>query len=486
MGNFITYHLAGTLLWTTYILNMLAAIITIFRERRDVTSIWAWLVVLLGLPIIGFVIYFFLGRKLSSKKIFSLQTQERMGLNEIARNQKLLLDEVDDQFKEKYEEQSFVRLFLQNEEAILTQKNAVRIFTDGHKKFAQLFDDIERAKHHVNLEYFTIYDDQIGNELVDLLTRKAKQGVRIRVIYDQMGSKGRHDRMYKRLRAAGGQVEPFMAPHFLPVTFRANFRDHRKLVIVDGTIGYIGGFNVGDQYLGRFPKFGYWRDTHLRIEGDAVLALQSRFFTDWNATVRKQKLDFAPEYFPTTTVRGNTAMQIVTSGPDTDEGQIEQGYLKLFATAKQTITIQSPYFIPDASILKVLRMQALSGVRVRLMIPHMPDHPFVYRATEYYAQEILDAGAEVYRYDAGFLHAKVVTVDGRIASVGSANMDIRSFGLNFESNAFMYDQEITEALEQIFELDVLQSTQLTTAYFKNQSYWKRFKQRFSRLLSPIL
>ncbi|MDR3240585.1 MAG: cardiolipin synthase [Lactobacillaceae bacterium] len=472
---------------TILAINVILSFIVVFRGKREVTAIWAWLMVLIGLPIVGFIIYLFVGRNLTSAKIFSLQTQEVLGIDKIVENQKSLANS-ELQTHHFEEESSFVRLFLQNDEAILTFHNAVRIFTDGRKKFDQLFDDIQNAKHHINLEYFTIYDDEIGNELVDLLVMKAKKGVRVRVLFDQWGSHGRHAKMWKRLKDVGGQVLPFMAPRYVPITFRMNFRDHRKLVIIDGNIGYIGGLNVGDQYLGKSKKFGYWRDTHLRIEGDAVLAIQSRFFTDWNATTRKQQLTFSDDYFPKSraTSKDTTAIQIVSSGPDNSDKQIQTGYLKMFATAAESITIQSPYFIPDQAVLEVLRMAAQSGIRVRLMIPAMPDHPFVYRATEWYASQLLDVGAEIYRYDNGFLHAKMVSIDGRIASVGSANMDIRSFVLNFEANAFMYDREIAGALEKTFEIDMQKSTKLDSEYFARQPFWKHFLQQLSRLVSPIL
>ncbi|WP_420832601.1 cardiolipin synthase [Weissella diestrammenae] len=477
--NFITISLLA--------INAILAFIIVFRGKREVTAIWAWLLVLLGLPFIGFIIYMFIGRNLTSAKIFSLQTQEVLGIDKIVTNQKELANSnvTTDHFDE---ENSFVRLFLQNDEAILTFHNAVRIFTDGHKKFEQLFDDIQRAKHHINIEYFTIYDDEIGNQLVDLLVAKAKKGVRVRVLFDQWGSHGRHEKMWRRLKEAGGQVLPFMAPRYVLITFRMNFRDHRKLVVIDGNVAYIGGFNVGDQYLGKSKKFGYWRDTHLRIEGDAVLAVQSRFFTDWNATTHKQQLTFSDDYFPSRRelVNDTTAIQIVSSGPDNSDKQIQTGYLKMFATATESITIQTPYFIPDQAVLEVLRMAIQSGIRVRLMIPSIPDHPFVYRATEYYASQLLEVGAEIYRYDNGFLHAKMVSIDGRIASVGSANMDIRSFVLNFEANAFLYDHEIAGALEKIFEIDMQKSTRLSKAYFSKQPAWKHVLQQVSRLLSPIL
>ena len=471
-----------------FILNLIAAIITVFDEKRDIASIWAWLLVLLLFPVVGFFIYAFLGRKISHSKIFDLRTQEDLGIDQIAENQRDLLAKNAEEDREKYSEQEpFFNLFLNSDEAVLTQKNEVRLFNNGPEKFKALFEDIRNAKNHINVEYFSIFDDELGNQLVDLLTEKAHEGVKVRVLFDQFGSHGRNKKLYERLRAAGGQDMAFLESPW-PITFRANFRLHRKLVVIDGKIGYIGGLNVGDEYVGKSKKFGNWRDTHTRIVGDAVLSLQGRFFMDWNATAKKEnKLQFSKDYFPNDTEgNGNTAVQIVTSGPDQDTQQIKQGYMRQIASARESITIQTPYFIPDQGMMDLLTVAAMSGVKVRLMIPCMPDHPFVYRATEYYAKELLDAGGEVYTYDNGFIHAKVVTIDGKVSSVGSANMDMRSFGLNFEGNAFMYDEDIAKQLEDFFEQDIKASTHLNEQYFENQSKWLKFKQKFSRLLSPIL
>ncbi len=343
-----------------------------------------------------------------------------------------------------------VRLFLETDNAILTKKNAVRTYTDGEKLFASLFEDIRRAKHHVNIEFFTWYNDQIGNELVHLLEKKAAAGVQVRIIYDILGSHGSKQKLFKHLIELGGQAEPFLTPKYFPITFRLNFRNHRKITIIDGNIGYIGGFNVGDQYLGRKQRFGYWRDTHLRVMGDAVLSMQSRFFLDWNATTKKAQVSFDDKYFPRTKAAGTTSMQIVSSGPDDDRQKIKQGYVKMISIATESIYIETPYFVPDGSVLEALSIAAAAGVDVRIIIPDRPDHPFVYRATEYYCRELIQSGGKVYAYRKGFMHSKMVVIDGKIVSIGSANMDIRSFRLNFEANAFLYDREFARATELIF------------------------------------
>ncbi len=297
---------------------------------------------------------------------------------------------------------------------------------------------------------------------------------------------GVRPKFYDPLRAAGGEAYPFLQTRSALVDFRLNFRDHRKIVVIDGAIGYTGGFNVGDQYLGRKEKFGYWRDTHLRIVGAGVYGLQSRFIRDWNATSRTKPLNVTNDFFHITKVKGETNMQIVSSGPDSDKEQIKMGYLRLINSARKRLWIQSPYLIPDDSVLDALRVAAGSGVDVRIMIPSKPDHAFVYRATEYYAKQLSRNGVKIFKYRNGFIHSKTMVVDDGVASVGSANLDFRSFKLNFEVNAFLYDPKVTAELAKLFEADMHVSELTTYETFAQQSYWRKFKQIFSRLLSPIL
>jgi cardiolipin synthase len=469
-------------------LNTIVAVFIVFREKRDISATWAWLLVLLLLPVVGLLLYLFAGRKLSHRRIFDLKAQERLGIDQIVANQKLQYDEHEllPANQVTNSARQLVRLFLETDNAVLTKKNAVRVFTDGTKLFDALFDDIRRAKHHINIEFFTWYDDEIGRALVGLLEKKARHGVQVRIIYDLLGSHGSKKKLFKHLIELGGRVEPFLTSEYFPITFRLNFRDHRKIVVIDGSIGYIGGFNVGDQYLGRKEKFGYWRDTHLRVLGDAVLSMQSRFFLDWNATSKKEQVKFDQRYFPQTKPQGTTSMQIVSSGPDDDREKIKQGYVKMITSATKSIFIETPYFVPDGSVFEALAIAATAGVDVRVIIPDRPDHPFVYRATEYFCQSLIQAGGKVYRYTNGFMHSKIVSIDGKITSVGSANMDIRSFKLNFEANAFLYDRELAHALELVFLHDQSDSEFLTAEYFEQQSRWIKFKQTFSRLLAPIL
>lgn len=453
-------------------------------EKRDISAAWAWLFVMLLLPGIGFIIYLFFGWKLNQRQIFDLKAQKRLGISDMAEYQKR--NPKNKPTLDTNLENDLVQMFLNTDNAILTTKNDLKIFTDGHEKFNSLFEDLKKAKHHINIEYFTIYDDQLGKKLRKILVQKAREGVQVRVLYDLFGSKGSKQKFFKELIQAGGEVTPFMKSKLGYYSFRINFRNHRKIVVIDGSVGYIGGFNIGDQYLGRNKRFGNWRDTHLRLEGSVVLQLQSRFFMDWNASAKRQKVQFSLDYFPQSNVQNNIPMQIVSSGPENDIQKIKQGYIKMIMGAKHSIWIETPYFIPDDALMEALLIAIRSGIEVRIVIPQMPDHPFVYRATEYYVQQLLKAGARIYSYQNGFMHAKTIVVDNMITSVGSANWDIRSFKLNFEANAFMYDPKVAEQIIATIKNDLKDARELDEEYFKQQSSWKKFRQLASRLISPIL
>lgn len=476
------------------VINVTAAIITVFKDKRDIAATWAWLLVLFMLPIVGFIIYLFVGKKISSNRLFDLQEQEKLGIDQLVDLQKTQWDERDLIPKDEVLSEGnreLTRLFLDIDHAILTKHNQVKIYTDGLTKFAALIKDIKQAKDHIHIEYYTFYDDKIGNQILRILEKKALQGVKVRIIYDSLGSRGMRHNFFRQLEKNGGEAEPFFGTKSAPIhSPRINYRDHRKVVVIDGKVGYIGGFNIGDQYLGRMRKFGYWRDTHIRVVGNVVAALQTRFLMDWNATVKNVPnagpIRYQDNYYPLVHGKGKTSIQIVSSGPDNDRQAIRRGYFKMINNARKYVYIQTPYLIPDDSIMDALEVAKQSGVDVRVMIPCMPDHPFVYRATEYYAKQLTEQGVKIYRYDKGFLHSKTVVVDDQISSVGSANLDFRSFKLNFEANAFLYGNSFAKKMKQIFEKDEQDCTLLDNEFFAKQSWWRKFKQYFSRLLSPIL
>lgn len=469
-----------------FTVNTIAAIFTVFREKRSIASIWAWLLVLILFPIGGFIIYYFIGRRISHDDIFHLQAQDAMGMTTLVDRH---LDENGHHKSLKNYKpaiQELISLLFRSDYSILTNHNEVEIITSGEEKMVRLLDDIQQAKYSIHMQYYIYNRDIVGDEIMNAIIERAEAGIEVRFLYDAIGSRLLKEKQLKDLKAAGGEASSFFGRRRNSlVNFRLNFRNHRKIVVIDGEIGYVGGFNIAKEYVGLGP-LGYWRDTHLRIRGNAVQALQSQFFIDWFATKHERSRELPAKYFRAANDLGNVPVQIVSSGPDQDINQIKWGYLKMISLANKQINIQTPYFIPDESVYEAIEIAVLSGIEVNIMIPCKPDHPFVYRATEYYCREIQKSGVNIYRYDNGFMHSKTVTVDGEIASVGTANFDIRSFNLNFEINAFIYDAKMTKELEDIYLKDIQQSTLLDEDYFNNQSAWKKFRQNFSRLLSPIL
>lgn len=476
------------ILITAFILNLIFAFTIIFMERRSAGSVWAWLLVLVLIPILGFIIYLFIGRQIQRDHIFSLDEDDKIGIEMIVSEQLEALKN-DDFSKGNHQIVKFkdmVQMLLYNNAAFLTTDNEIKIFTDGKEKFDSLLKDIDEATDYIHIQYYIFRNDSLGERILNALEQKLEQGVEVKMLYDDMGSRGLSLKDFKSFRKNGGQVEAFFPSKLPLINLRMNNRNHRKIVIIDGHIGYVGGFNVGEEYLGKKKKFGYWRDTHLRIVGDAVNALQLRFMLDWNSQATRDNLKYADRYFPDVDSGGTIGVQIASSGPDETWEQIKYGYLKMIASAKQSIHIQSPYFIPDQSFLDAIKISALGGVDVSIMIPNKPDHPFVYWATYNNVASLLDAGVNIFHYDNGFLHSKTLVIDDEVASVGTTNMDHRSFTLNFEINAFIYDTHIAKELRLAFEKDLEVSYRLTKEIYKQRSLWIKFKEGISRLLSPIL
>ncbi|MEG0260194.1 MAG: cardiolipin synthase [Lysinibacillus sp.] len=470
------------------VFNILLAMAVIFLERKDPSSTWAWILVLFFIPLAGFILYLLLGRRLRQKHLFRWEGSKYIGIDSLIDYQKEALENDTFEFRitnsENYKELIYMHLRTNN--AVLTQDNQVAIYDDGADKFEALLNDIETAKDHIHIQYYIFRLDDLGTRIFNALIKKAMQGVKVRLLYDEMGSRGVKKRHFKKLLSVGGEVEVFFPSTFPLINPRLNFRNHRKAAIIDGRIGYIGGFNVGDEYLGLSKKFGYWRDTHLRIEGSSVHPIQTRFLLDWNQACGDQKMGYSDRYFPAIPQKGDVGLQIVSSGPDSDWEQIKIGYLKLINMAKKYIYIQTPYFIPDSSFLDAIKIASLSGIDVRIMIPNKPDHMFVYWATYSYVGQLLQAGAKIYIYEKGFIHAKTIVIDDEASTVGTANIDVRSFSLNFEVNAFIYDCTISHQLAEIFEKDIFDCTELTWEMYQNRSTLIMFKESISRLLTPIL
>lgn len=467
--------------------NIILSGLIVFFERRNPSSTWAWLLVLLFVPVLGFFVYMVFGRNSRREKMF-LKKEEydrsvyRSDVESVRKNreQKQIIRNNESLVKNEYVN-DLIHMHL-NSGSWLTFNNQIDYFNNGKDKFDSLIEDIRNAKKHIHLEYYIWRGDDLGARLVDELAKKAAEGVEVRVLYDGIGNSLLPKYFFDQLRDAGGYTAAFL-PRFI---VRLNYRNHRKLAIIDGEIGYIGGFNVGDEYLGITKRYGPWRDTHLRFRGDAVDQMQMRFIKDWNFTSKKGKVDISEYYFPAREQFDGVATQIVSSGPDTKWNNVRNGFFKMMNEAESHIYLTTPYFVPDDGIFESLRVAALSGLDVRIIIPGNPDHFFVYWASMSYLGELLEAGVKVYQYERGFIHAKVLTIDGKVATVGSANMDIRSFVLNFEVNAFLYDEGITQLLEEEFQNDLRSCVEITKEWYQRRRWWFKVHESVARLVSPML
>lgn len=471
-----------------YIVNLFIAFTIIFLERKNPSATLAWIMILYLLPGVGILLYLFLSQNISRQRIFRLTRDEEREIDANLREQVRQMKNGAFPFANPEEElwKDMILLHQNYSEAFLTQDNRLSIFTDGTLKFQSLVNDIKQAKQSINVEYYILKNDQTGKALIQALTEKAKEGLEVRLLVDTVGGRTLNNKQaLSAFRQAGGVCAFFFAPKCKYLNLKLNYRNHRKLVIIDGEIGYLGGFNVANEYLGKDSRFGNWRDTHLRLTGSCVQDMNARFLLDWRFAAKEQVV-LSSAYYSEVAQKGTTGIQIVASGPDSSKSEIKHGYLKMISSAKRNIYIQTPYFIPDPSILEALRNAVFSGVDVRIMIPCMPDHPFVYWATGSYAGLMLAAGARIFIYQNGFLHAKTICVDGQVASVGSANFDIRSFILNFETNAFLYDAGETYKLEAIFESDIMDSHELTLKEYRARPLRIKFKESIARLLSDLL
>ncbi len=476
-----------------FIANAIGAIITVFRKPRNITTIWAWLLTLIFLPIIGFLIYAFCGRGIDGETMYRFEQEDEKRVKEINEmirqdNQHVDYNEPDQLYPTA---KALVKFFQNLDESPLAIRNELEFFLDGNDKFERLFIDLEAAKSNIHVEYYAFFNDHIGNRFLRILEKKAAEGVEVRMIYDPWGSPKTNRKFFQTLIKNGGQVTPFITSKNILAKTRLNYHLHRKIVVIDGQIGWTGGFNVGDQYLGESERFGRWRDTHGRIEGTASFTLQEIFIRDWNASVanKEDRMAYFPEYFvlPEKEIKKGVPMQIVADGPDSAEEQIiKDGFVRLILSAEKSVWIQSPYLVPDETMISAILIAVRSGIDVRIMVPNMPDHPFIYRATQYYANFLHQRGVKIYHYTDGFIHAKTIVVDDELATFGSTNQDIRSYELNFEVSSFIYDPAVAKQFKEIFEADMKNCIQLTDEMIANQSYWLNFKQRFSRLLSPVL
>ncbi len=488
MSFFKDFHIIWQFIIVLFVVNTLIALYTVFHRPRSISSVFAWMFALIFLPGIGFFLYLFAGRGIDREIIRRYAAEKNNQLANI--NARIEKQNQNVEAHLDCPNSSLLKNFLNSQEGtILTKGNQVEVITDGQEKFDRLFKDLEEAKETIHIEYYAIFNDQIGNAFLAVLVKKAKEGLKVRVLFDPFGGDIRL-KFFKPLIESGGEVLPFITAHKFIRKTRLNYHLHRKIVVIDGAISWTGGFNVGDQYLTITKKFGFWRDTHFRIVGTASYGFQEIFLRDWNVSALKQnrRLPYDLNDFkiiePAKTE--SVSIHVVADGPEDDLQILKGSFIKMLLGAKKRVWFQTPYLIPDDSMIEAILIAVRSGIDVRIMIPCMPDHPFIYRATQYYANFLHQHGVKIYIYHGGFLHAKVVLMDDYLSSFGTANQDIRSYALNFEVNAFAYNKQLNQQLSQIFEADMQQSILLTDAMIAQQPRRLRIKQSFSRLMSPIL
>lgn len=481
-----------------YLLILVFTCIRIIYDTRSAPKTISYLLFAIFVPVVGILFYFTIGinyrkRKMYREKIFS---DNVLGISLLEQKKSLApasdLSNLDLIHKNK----RLIKFLNQNGINPVTSNNHIRILLNGEKKIPEVLEAIRNAKHHIHIEYYIIEDDSTGREIENALIEKVKEGVSIRLIYDDFGSRSVRKTLLRRLKEAGIETYPFNKIVFIALANRINYRNHRKIIIIDGTIGFIGGINISDRYINR-PRIRrrrrrwdqvYWRDTHMRIEGDGVSYLQFLFFCDWSFCT-ETSLPLTAAYFPNfdTTVRyGSKQIQIAASGPDSDTSIILYSLLELINTAESELLLTTPYLIPCDSLLNALVLASTGGVSVKILVPKRNDSLIINIASQSYYDELLQAGIEIYEYKKGFIHAKTVVVDGSISTIGTANMDDRSFDLNFEVNAIIFDKEVASELRKVYFDDVKNAVKVDPQKWANRSNYKRLLEKTVRLLSPLL
>ncbi len=473
---FFDWHWVRMVVLTIYVLSVVGITIVIISENRNPVKSLAWVTVLFLFPAVGLILYLFFGRNIRNTRKVSRRFKRRLARSTAPHTSDY------ESLGLSPESLQQITLGANISDAQLYSVNDVEIFTNGTDKFARLQEDIRSARHYINIQYYIIEDDRIGNIIGDLLLERVDAGVTVRVIYDHVGSFKIRNKIFKRLAAGGVQIFPFFEVTFPQFGTRINWRNHRKICVIDGVIGYIGGMNIADRYIsgGKFPS---WRDTHLRIEGPAVAALQYSFAVDWHFMGKE----------PIAEVAGGKPVdkpamyaQLLTSGPSSQWTNIAFMFHQAIAAARRRIYIQTPYFLPTDALLKDLITAALARVDVRVMLPAKSDSNLLDFASASYISECLRAGVKFYFYKAGMLHSKCIIIDDEFTTVGSTNFDFRSFEHNFEANIFIYSKKFNERMLSVFRSDMEQSQRITLTQWRKRSIIRRATESVVRLLSPIL
>ena len=462
-----------------YVVIVIMVMVRVLMDNRQPAKTMAWMLVLTFIPMLGIILYFFFGQTTrKERKIwqYSMDQLTKHSMLEFVEQKRLHLPN---------EYRELINLFMNQNWVLPFKNNETEIYTSGYEFFPSLLMEIGKAEHHIHLDTFIIASDPLGQIVADALIDKARQGVEVRVIYDDVGSWKTKNRFFDRMRAEGIEVYAFMPVRFPVFTSKVNYRNHRKICVIDGEVGFIGGMNIANRYVKGIKKLA-WRDTHVKITGAAVYGLQRAFLVDWFFVSRKLITDHV--YYPVSKVAENDSLiQIVTSSPTSLWPEIEQGYVRVLASAKRYVYMETPYFLPTDPILFAMRTAALSGVDVRLMIPYETDTKIVELASRTYVLATVKAGVKVYLYKAGFNHSKLLVADDSMATIGSTNVDFRSFENDFEANAFFYDKKIALEVKDIFLKDQEACVSLEDVRnLTHRSFLQRLWESMVRLLSPLL
>ena len=469
--------LFSALLSFCMLLTVVTTIVVIVLDNRNPVKTLSWVLVLIFLPVVGLVLYFFFGQDRRKERLINKKGYAQLMKYPIACYQ---------QHKElpcPEEYSPLIQFFRHANGALPFDGNEVCVYTDGYGMIADLLRTISGARHHIHLQSYIFEDDAIGRLVRDALADKARKGVEVRVLYDDVGCWNVSHRFYDEMLSMGIEVRPFLKVRFPRFTGKVNYRNHRKLAIIDGKTGFIGGMNIANRYV-KGLSWGTWRDTHLKIEGRGVYGLQTAFLTDWYAT--DYSLITSSRYYPEMGVSGDVLMQIVTSNPIGKCRNIMQGLLVTISSARKYLYIQTPYLLPSEPILLALKTASLAGVDVRIMIPQKADTKLVHYASLSYIDELLEAGVNIYMYKKGFLHAKLLVSDDVLSTVGSTNMDFRSFEHNFEANAFMYDRCVAVTLKNTFISDQKNALSLSVKNWRKRSWYQKSLESVIRLFAPLL
>jgi len=478
-------------IWTIFIvinyLVAISAIVFILLKNRNPTKTVSYILVLALFPFLGIFVYYLFGQEYRKTKLFNRKdisnhkiiknVGDKLRLN--GNDLKVVGEKLDDKIK-------LVKLLKISDRSPLTNNNLVEILRNGEVKFKQVFEDLKKARNHIHVEYYVLEDQRIGTEFLDILCDKAKEGLEVKLIYDDVGSKI-SSKMKRKLDDCGIVHKPFMKVIFSSLTGKSNYRNHRKIIVIDGEIGYVGGVNISDAYV-NFEENNnsrYWRDTHLKIVGNAVKVLQFHFLTTWDF-VSDEEIEIKERYFPELEEKGDVSVQIAASGPDTDWANIMEALLTAINNAEDYVYITTPYFIPNEQIVSAMQIASKIGVDVRLIVPKESDSWIAEHATNSYFEPLLRAGIKVYLYSRGFIHAKTMVVDDIFATVGTCNLDNRSFNINFEINALMYNKEKALELKALFMDDLDDCELLDKDRWEERSTWCKLQESVARLWAPLL